>query len=315
VIGNQLFVTYALQDADRLHPVIGAGNGLIDVFDLAGNFVKRFASNGRLNAPWSVTKASANFGAFSNDILIGNFGDGTINVFDTASGEFLGTLKDGAGNPIVNPGLHGMVFGSGATGDLHTLYLAAGLAAGQVGAFGAIAVNTGAGAPDFSVATSSGCASLALGQSATFSFTATPMAGFLGRVTFSCSAPAGITCGFNPASVPTGAQPGSTTLTVIRSASAMQQSPLAVLAVPGFLLTGFGAIGAGISRRKKTKRILGWIGKDIFSLVIFALLLVVGACAGCGGAYMQAGPQTASITVTAQSGSIVHTSMVTVTLQ
>jgi len=81
-IGNQVFVTYAVQNSAKHDPVKTAGNGIVSVFNLDGTFVKRFASNGVLNAPWGVVQASANFGAFSNDILIGNFGDGTINAFD-----------------------------------------------------------------------------------------------------------------------------------------------------------------------------------------------------------------------------------------
>jgi hypothetical protein len=33
-IGGKLYVTYALQDGDRHDKVAGAGNGIIDVFDL-----------------------------------------------------------------------------------------------------------------------------------------------------------------------------------------------------------------------------------------------------------------------------------------
>ncbi len=117
VIGNQIFVTYALQDAAKHSAVTGTGLGIVNIFDLEGNFVKRFASNGPLDAPWGVVKASAHFGAFSNDILIGNFGGGIINAFDPATGNFVGTLNDAAGNPIIDLGLHGMAFGVGNTGD------------------------------------------------------------------------------------------------------------------------------------------------------------------------------------------------------
>jgi hypothetical protein len=48
----------------------------------------RFASRGRLNSPWGVARASFAFGRFSGDVLVGNFGDGRINVFDSR-GRFL----------------------------------------------------------------------------------------------------------------------------------------------------------------------------------------------------------------------------------
>ncbi len=139
VIGSQVFVTYALQDAAKQNPVIGAGNGIVSVIDLAGNFVRRFATAGTLNAPWGITQASANFGPFSNDILIGNVGDGTISAFDPVTGNFAGQIKDGDGNLIVNAGLHALAFRSDGLGDPDTLYLTAGIGNGQDGLFGAIA--------------------------------------------------------------------------------------------------------------------------------------------------------------------------------
>jgi uncharacterized protein (TIGR03118 family) len=138
VIGNQLFVTFALQDADKQNPVPGAGNGIVSVFDLQGNFVRRMATAGTLNAPWGITQASANFGPFSNDILIGNTGDGTVSAFDPNTGNFLGQIKDGAGNLIVNDGLHALAFRSDRFGDPDTLYFTAGIGNGQDGLFGAI---------------------------------------------------------------------------------------------------------------------------------------------------------------------------------
>jgi uncharacterized protein (TIGR03118 family) len=137
-IGTQVFVTYALQDATGANPVAGAGNGIVDVFDQEGNFTRRFASNGTLNAPWGIVQAGANFGPFSNDILIGNFGDGTINAFDPATGNFLGQLKDKHGNVITNPGLWALVFRNDGVGNPNTLYFTAGASAENHGLFGAI---------------------------------------------------------------------------------------------------------------------------------------------------------------------------------
>jgi uncharacterized protein (TIGR03118 family) len=122
VIGRQVFVTYALQDAAKHDPVFGAGNGIVSIFDMDGNFVRRFATAGALNAPWGITQASANFGPFSNDILIGNVGDGTINAFDPTSGNFVRKLIDGDANDIVEVGLHALAFRSDGVGDPNTLY-------------------------------------------------------------------------------------------------------------------------------------------------------------------------------------------------
>jgi uncharacterized protein (TIGR03118 family) len=138
VIGRQVFVTYALQDAAKHDPVVGKGNGIVSIFDMDGNFVRRFATGGALNAPWGITQASANFGPFSNDILIGNVGDGIINAFDPATGNFVGELIDGDGNGIAEVGLHALAFRADRFGDPNTLYFTSELTNEQDGLFGAI---------------------------------------------------------------------------------------------------------------------------------------------------------------------------------
>jgi uncharacterized protein (TIGR03118 family) len=137
-IGNQVFVTYALHDDEKLHAVPGAGEGIVDVFDWEGRFLKRFATGGTLNAPWAVIKASAAFGTYADDILIGNFGDGTISALDARTGQFRGQLKDKAGKVIANPGLRGLVFGSPGTGAIDTLYFTAGPAGKAEGLLGSL---------------------------------------------------------------------------------------------------------------------------------------------------------------------------------
>src|SRR5205807_2309458 len=48
-IGNQLFVTYALQNPEKHDDVKGPGNGFVDVFSTSGVLLRRFASQGTLN--------------------------------------------------------------------------------------------------------------------------------------------------------------------------------------------------------------------------------------------------------------------------
>ena len=75
-----------------------------------------------------MTLAPASFGAAGGDLLVGNFGDGTINAFDLVTGSYLGTLADLGGNPLVNDGLRGLTFGNGGSGGSpNSLYLTAGL--------------------------------------------------------------------------------------------------------------------------------------------------------------------------------------------
>ncbi|MBZ5607299.1 MAG: TIGR03118 family protein [Acidobacteriia bacterium] len=144
-IGRKLYVAYALQNDAKHDDVAGAGNGLIDVFDSNGTLVQRLVSNGKLNSPWGIALAPDFFGDYSNTLLIGNFGDGAINAFDPFTGEYLGTLQDGNGNPISNPGLWALEFGNGHDGgDANTLYFTAGIANGanveDHGLFGSIQV-------------------------------------------------------------------------------------------------------------------------------------------------------------------------------
>lgn len=137
-IGELVFVTFALQDAAKHDPVIGAGNGIVDIFNQEGVFMRRFASSGPLNAPWGIVQAAAVFGPFSNDILIGNFGDGTINAFNPSTGNFLGALKDSTGNVIRNAGLWGLTFRDDGIGDPNALYFTAGGDNEKHGVFGTI---------------------------------------------------------------------------------------------------------------------------------------------------------------------------------
>ena len=138
-IGGNLYVSFALQNAAHHDDVSGAGNGFVDVFDTNGNMVQRFASHGTLNSPWGLALAPADFGAFSNDVLVGNFGDGRINAF-APSGTLLGQLQNQDGHPITINGLWGLAFGNGAlAGDTNTLFFASGLNDEADGLFGSIA--------------------------------------------------------------------------------------------------------------------------------------------------------------------------------
>ena len=142
-LSGKLYVMYAQQNAAKTRPTNGAGLGYVSTFDLNGNFLKRVASAGPLNAPWGVALAPANWGAFGGAMLVGNFGDGTINAFDQTSGNALGALQDQNGKTIVNSGLWALIFGNGGNGgDVNTLYFAAGIQNETHGLLGAIAPPT-----------------------------------------------------------------------------------------------------------------------------------------------------------------------------
>jgi uncharacterized protein (TIGR03118 family) len=132
-IGSKVFVTYALQDADKEDDVPGPGHGFIDVYSTEGKLLQRFASgtdpkNGHvLNSPWGLEVAPKGFGRFAGDLLVGNFGDGRINVFDKKTGKLKGTLKDRNGDPIEIEGLWGLQSGTKQSGGKDSVWFAAGI--------------------------------------------------------------------------------------------------------------------------------------------------------------------------------------------
>jgi uncharacterized protein (TIGR03118 family) len=120
-LGGTLYVTYATQTG-------GPGQGIVDAFDLNGNLLKRVITYGTLNSPWGLALAPADFGEFSNALLVGNHGDGLINAFNSSTGAWIGSLNDIGGNPIEIFGLWGLLFGNGGNGgDLNKLYFTAGV--------------------------------------------------------------------------------------------------------------------------------------------------------------------------------------------
>ena len=140
VIGSLVYVSYAKQDADQEDEVAGAGLGIVNTFDLSGNLVKRLIpAGGKLNAPWGMAMAPANFGPFSNALLVANFGDGRINAYDPATGASLGTLSKPNGTPIAIDGLWGIAFGNGINAQpTNTLFFAAGPVDETHGVYGRI---------------------------------------------------------------------------------------------------------------------------------------------------------------------------------
>ena len=142
-IGSRIFVTYAKQDADAVDEIHGQGKGFVDVYDTSGSLLNRVAQHGQLDAPWGLALAPANFGRFSGDLLVGNFGDGHINAYaETANGRFehRGELRDGDSKPISIDGLWALQFGHGAAnnGPTNTLFFTAGPNDESDGLFGSI---------------------------------------------------------------------------------------------------------------------------------------------------------------------------------
>lgn len=139
LLGGKLYVTYALQDANKHDDVAGPGHGFVSVFDTNGNFLGRVASQGTLNSPWGLAIAPASFGQFAGDLLVGNFGDGRINAFDLSSDAFVGQLLGLNGSELTIDGLWGLTVGNdGNAGNSNNLYFSAGPDGEANGLFGVI---------------------------------------------------------------------------------------------------------------------------------------------------------------------------------
>jgi len=139
VSDGRIYVTYGKKDASGKLET-GQGNGIINVFNPGGTLVKRFATKGKLDAPWGITKAPAGFwGEFSqlsNMILVANYGSGQISVFDE-NGNYIGPLY-GKGKVIEIDGLWGITFPPINGLNRYYLYFASGPDKGKSGLVGYI---------------------------------------------------------------------------------------------------------------------------------------------------------------------------------
>ncbi|MBQ5964688.1 TIGR03118 family protein [Massilia sp. ZL223] len=139
-VGDRVYVSYAQRGANGTDRVAGAGLGLINVFSTGGAFVGRLVTTGGvLNAPWGMAIAPADFGDFSNMLLVANRGDGKINAFSPHDGKLIGTLMRSDRTPIVIDGLYGIAFGNGIQAQpRNALFFTAGPGNGTRGLYGRI---------------------------------------------------------------------------------------------------------------------------------------------------------------------------------
>jgi uncharacterized protein (TIGR03118 family) len=328
-IGNNVYVTYAQPNGQGFENV-GAGLGVVDQFDLNGNFVTEAVVCGKLNAPWGMALAPAGFGPLGGALLIANFGDGVINAYDPASFAFKGAVSDANGNPLANPGLWEIVFGTGTTttgtpatsGDPNTLYFAAGVNGEKGGLFGSISAAAPAGAADFSITTSTPSVSVTGGQTANVQVSLTGANGFNAAVSLNCSGlPTGATCTFNPASVNLSGT-SATTVAVAIATAAAPSTPAptpynAMLNGRKLILVGMLPLGllglAGF--RKRLNKVQGVL------MLLVLCVLTIGGLAGCGGNNMKAPatsgnptPTVSQVTISAASGSLAHSVTVALTV-
>ncbi len=148
VIEGVIFVTYAKQDAAKHDDDAGSGRGLIDIFTLKTGKFHRFATGKdaggnvkEFNSPWGMALSPITFGKHADQLLVGNFGSGTIMSFD-AAGNFQGLLESRQGGPVTIDGLWGLAFGNGGSAGVPgTLYFSAGPNGESDGLFGSLTLD------------------------------------------------------------------------------------------------------------------------------------------------------------------------------
>ena len=325
-IGTQVYVAYALR-ATTGGPTVAAGNGMVDIFDTSGNFVSRAVSpGGNLNAPWGVAVAPSTFGVFANDLLIGNFGDGVINVYDPKTFAFLGQLADGTGKTITNASLWEIFFGltaatSTTPSNQNTLYFTAGLAQEKHGLLGAVNTNpTATGTATYGFSASSTNLTVSDGSTATAVVSAVPTNNFSGTVALACTGlPLAAKCSFSPASLTVSASaPATSTVTIstVKPTAALQPIILRGAATAGItaaFVLPFGAFLAFSRRRSPGQQ------RSLRLLTLLGVLMVsAGFIAGCSNT-SNAVPSTptgsSQVTIKATSGTTTQTTVVNLTVQ
>jgi uncharacterized protein (TIGR03118 family) len=337
VLGNQVFVAYALRSTTTTNGVtdfkqtVGAGDGILDVFDLNGNFVATAVSGGNLNAPWGVAMAPSTFGVFGGDLLVGNFGDGVINVYNPTTYAFQGQLIESTGKAISNPSLWEIVFGTSTatppgTGDPDTLFFTSGLTGAEHGLFATItSANNTSASPTFGFSASTSTATVTDGSSTSATVSVVPTNGFSGDVALSCSGPVGISCTFSPNSLSVSATAVSTTNVAITTTGNMAKvqghslnNGVAGIAVA--VLFPFGSILA-FSRKRARNGKLHSLGVSVLFLAIAGLVV------GCSSSNSPSSTSTSTststptptgmqqVTIKATSGNVTQTATINLTIQ
>ena len=325
ILNSQVWVAYAMRSATAPYIAeVGPGLGIVDIFDTSGNFVARAVTGGNLNAPWGVAFAPASFGVFSGDLLIGNFGDGKINVYDPKTYAYLGQLVDSTAKPLVYATLWDLLTGgtpvmnstSVSGGSTSAVYFTAGLTGQVHGLFASITNATVSGAsPAFAFSSSASSATVTDGNSATFNLALVPVNGFSGNVSFSCSGlPANSLCIFSPNTLSvTSAAPATTALTITTMGAApgmtlLRHRPsLPTLALASVVPLSLLPFALHLRRRRNSSRALRLLGPLAILILGCTVSALVLGCGSGGTAPRVAAPTTptgnSTVTVTATPSS------------
>jgi len=330
---SMVVVSYALQDMPMHDPLKIAGSGFVDLFSTSGTMISRITSDAHLNAPWGVVVPPAGFGSLAGDLLVGNFGDGAINAYSFSTGAFIDQMKDSTGAPIVNGSLWDMVFGGGGaqSGDPNTMYITAGLANEMHGLFAAITANATppVATADFSIAASPSTMTIGAGQPAAFTITLGGLNGFNSAVMLACSGqPPGSTCSFSQPSVsPASGGTATSTMTIMTSSSPYHPAAMmagnttgglfaVLLPIPTLGLLGLFVAGKRNRQHRFGRKPIHYLAGSFALLIVGGVLLAAGGCgynANSAGNGTQRG--TTTVMITGTSGSLSHSTTVTLTVQ
>jgi uncharacterized protein (TIGR03118 family) len=320
ILGTQVIVAYALKSGKV--PVNAVGNGVVSIFDVNGNFVARAVTGSNLNSPWGVAYAPANFGVFSNDLLIGNLGDGKINAYDPKTYAYQGQLMDSTGKSLVYASLWDLLTGGTAVGgttavsggDTSTVYFTAGLTNQAHGLFGSIANGATAGAtPSFGLSSEGTSATVTVGKSTQVPLSIASTNGFTGTVTLACSGlPANSQCFFSSPTVTvstTAPALGNVIIETQRAISSNRVRQRSGVYAAGFSLALMLPLLVLRRRRAGMARLLG---------VALFCIAASGLFTGCSDSVMSA-PATptgsSNVVITATAGSVSQTTTIALTVQ
>ena len=324
VINGKVYVAYALRTSSPPYfTVDGLGNGAVSVFDTSGNFIARIATGGNLNSPWGVAIAPASFGIFGGSILIGNFGNGLINAYDSTSFAFNGQLTDATANPLAYAALWELLPGgttvgntsSVSGGDPNSVYFTAGLSSEAHGLFGAIANDTSSGTPTFALTAATSSLTVASGSTAQTTISIQPIYGFVGNVNLACTGlPSGASCAFSPVQLSsTGSNPSLYGVSIVttKNMGFLKTTNGRYSRIAYALLLPFASII--VFRRRR-----GLASRGLLTILLLCGigLAGLGAVAGCSStATTPAGTSTVNITASSPSLSITRTATVSLVVQ
>ena len=330
VLGTQIYVAYALRTGtsqSTYRATFGAGNGVVNIFDVNGNFVSRAVTGGNLNAPWGVAIAPTTFGIYGGSLLIGNFGDGVINAYNPTTFAYLGRLADGTGKTLVYNALWDLVFGNtpaapgtaAVAGAAGSLYFTAGLANEAHGLLGQISVNpTPSGTATFGLSTSTSAMTVTNGSSGTATVAVAPTNGFSGTITLGCTGlPIAATCSFSPATIAATASAPATDVVTIQTTKStvmvLQRFPgTRAAGITLALLLPFGSL-ALFRRRRSSGSLRALL---LLAAIAFIPIALVAGCSSTSGTLAPSTPVgTTQITVTATAGTVKQSTVIALTVQ